>query len=869
MTHRRRRAEESGQALVLVLVFLVIFSVVIGLLLTQSQSTFVLNESTQSQSRMMYAADAGIEWAIGQIAANSNTCPASFQTPNSTTAGISVPLPGINSVTVQCVPATGPGSNLYNGYAVITGMGYPSTGGGGSSTCTSFSSDGIGGGTATWMSGTAACPTYKVPGGSNPTPIWTNLKAASQSSPLPAELNAVSGVDPDDVYSVGNAANGAEGIWMFDEDGNFTQLATASNTAGIKNANLFGLYAPDVNHVWTAGQNGDIFYCTGSCSDQTSSWAKQTTPNTTQINYLFGNSTSQIFAVGNANGGSGTVWSYNSLLSTWVALGLTPPSTTKNLLGVYATDATDVWVVGQSGTIFYYNGLTWVQQTAPGGTPDLYAIDGTDSAHLWAVGDNFTITCTSLCTSPQATWVKVTNGGVGHAQAVVAADAGDVWIGGNNAMSYCSAATCNAANSTFTAYTSSQLPSGLGQITDMNSVAQGPSGGWSGNVWAVDNKGNALVYTPLTTTGTVKAKISGGPVFNAQGAVFTSPVQVVGNTFTQQVTGAQQTCVGTTPPSGLTADAGYCTTPAIPAALTTLDRPFPTQYPSAGGIAYSGTPVSGCNLVVYKPGAYTSGISFSKNTTYFFESGLYYMGGGFGAFDNGSTGTDNLYVIGGEPSQGDVPFLFQNSPCYNYLTNTTSAGYSLYYHLPANGTGVEWILGNGTWMDVHTVNLELFTRQGGAAWEGSQGLSLREVPAACGNGVSPGYGPSCLTSALQTLGYKPSSVGGPGQIFQVDANNHLPQVFVHGGLYTPTHNIEEFSNNEGVILGPIDCWSLELSYQSSTSPTLNIEAGTGLPQFEIKATANGSGAPFEEDAVWGQQTQGGAMSLLNWWVVRR
>ena len=80
-----------------------------------------------------------------------------------------------------------------------------------------------------------------------------------------------------------------------------------------------------------------------------------------------------------------------------------------------------------------------------------------------------------------------------------------------------------------------------------------------------------------------------------------------------------------------------------------------------GPTAVAGTP-TGCTLDVLTPGSYSSGIHLNSNTTNFFESGVYYFTGGWGALDNGGGGTDNLYIIGGQPAPGDVNQIAQNSP---------------------------------------------------------------------------------------------------------------------------------------------------------------------------------------------------------------
>jgi hypothetical protein len=247
---------------------------------------------------------------------------------------------------------------------------------------------------------------------------------------------------------------------------------------------------------------------------------------------------------------------------------------------------------------------------------------------------------------------------------------------------------------------------------------------------------------------------------------------------------------------------------------------------------------------VYTPGTYATKIALTKNTTNFFESGVYYFKAGFGGLDNGNTGTDNLYVIGGQPGPGDVNQISQNSPCWDFLTT------SPYYTAGSGGSGVEWIIGRNTWFDVHTVHLELFTRQGGPPSEGAQDISLREVPPVCVLPADAGYDTTvCVPSGTWT----PSAPPNPGQIFQVDANNHSPNIYIHGGIFMPNHNLEEFTSSAyQVTLGAVFANSIEFSYQNATVSPLQISAGAPnfTPTTVLTATAIGSaGQTFQVQSV--------------------
>src|SRR6266550_1543677 len=64
--------------------------------------------------------------------------------------------------------------------------------------------------------------------------------------------------------------------------------------------------------------------------------------------------------------------------------------TTQHLNGIWGTSATDVWAVGDAGTILHYNGTSW--SSVPSGTFQfLDGVWGSSASDVWAVGDNGTI----------------------------------------------------------------------------------------------------------------------------------------------------------------------------------------------------------------------------------------------------------------------------------------------------------------------------------------------------------------------------------------------------------------------------------------------------------------------------------------------
>ena len=92
----------------------------------------------------------------------------------------------------------------------------------------------------------------------------------------------------------------------------------------------------------------------------------------------------------------------------WFAQGEQPRI---SLDGVYTSDATHAWVVGESGTILATTdgGATWSKQSS-GTTEWLLSVAFVDSTHGWAVGFGGTILAT---TDGGATWRAQSPGSCG------------------------------------------------------------------------------------------------------------------------------------------------------------------------------------------------------------------------------------------------------------------------------------------------------------------------------------------------------------------------------------------------------------------------------------------------------------------------
>jgi hypothetical protein len=81
--------------------------------------------------------------------------------------------------------------------------------------------------------------------------------------------------------------------------------------------------------------------------------------------------------------------------------------TRKHLSGVWGSDATHVWAVGDGGTILKSDGQSWTSVQNSGTTSHLRGVWGSDATHVWAVGDGGTI-----LKSDGQSWTSVQNLGI-------------------------------------------------------------------------------------------------------------------------------------------------------------------------------------------------------------------------------------------------------------------------------------------------------------------------------------------------------------------------------------------------------------------------------------------------------------------------
>jgi len=199
------------------------------------------------------------------------------------------------------------------------------------------------------------------------------------------------------------------------------------------------------------------------------SWIGQTSGTENLLYGVWGSSGSDVFAVGEA----GTIVRYNG--EAWTTQ---PSPTSDNLYAVWGSSPIDVFAVGgRVGTILHYDGETWTEQTKDG-TDSLFGVWGTSHSNVFAVGYQGTI-----LHYDGTSWARQTSGTESWLHGVWGSSGSDVFAVG--------------VSGTILHYDGTQW-SPLTSGTD--SALQGVWGASGTDVFAVGSGGQILHYNGSTWT---------------------------------------------------------------------------------------------------------------------------------------------------------------------------------------------------------------------------------------------------------------------------------------------------------------------------------------------------------------------------------
>lgn len=206
-------------------------------------------------------------------------------------------------------------------------------------------------------------------------------------------------------------------------------------------------------------------------------WQPQSSGTTQNLRAIWAANATNIWAVGD----NGTILKGDG--STWTAQ---TSGTIQHLRAVWGTSTTNLWAVGDGGTILKGDGTTWATQTS-GTANALRGIWGSGGTNVFAVGDTGTILRSTNGTS----WAATTSGTTNQLRAVHGADASNVWAVG-------ASGTILKWSGTSWAAQTSGVTSQLNAVFAANST----------NIWAVGNAGVIRKGTGTTWASQTSASSS-------------------------------------------------------------------------------------------------------------------------------------------------------------------------------------------------------------------------------------------------------------------------------------------------------------------------------------------------------------------------
>jgi hypothetical protein len=178
-------------------------------------------------------------------------------------------------------------------------------------------------------------------------------------------LYGVWGSGDTDIYAVGEA-----GLVLHSTgDGTWaiqSTPATIQNLSGIWGSSNTDLYAVSSDLLWR--------------SPGTGTWTNGPRPGSLSLNYVWGTSASDVYIVG----ASGTLFHSTNAGASWDA-----PSagTTNDLLCGWSSSPTNAYAVGTMGTVTHFTGSTWAVETQITGA-DLFGVWGTSASDVYAVASS-------------------------------------------------------------------------------------------------------------------------------------------------------------------------------------------------------------------------------------------------------------------------------------------------------------------------------------------------------------------------------------------------------------------------------------------------------------------------------------------------
>jgi len=216
------------------------------------------------------------------------------------------------------------------------------------------------------------------------------------------------GREPDGVVIAG--ANG----FLAESSGDALPTPVTTGTS----AALTAVWTGPLEEGWAVGAGGVTFHRTAA------GWAPSPSPTAADLNAVYGYYVDHVWVVGDV----GRVFQWDGEIWT----DRSPPGFTQDLFAVWVSITGDVWVAGQYGASARYHDGTWTP--IPGAGVDLVALSGANPDEVWAGG-----AAGSVFHYEGGAWAPSHNlsaGGPQPTYGVWMLYAGDLWVGSGTTVEH-------------------------------------------------------------------------------------------------------------------------------------------------------------------------------------------------------------------------------------------------------------------------------------------------------------------------------------------------------------------------------------------------------------------------------------------------
>ncbi|MFC1978742.1 WD40/YVTN/BNR-like repeat-containing protein [Chloroflexota bacterium] len=218
-------------------------------------------------------------------------------------------------------------------------------------------------------------------------------------------------------------------------------------------------------------------------------WSAMTSCTDVSLWGMWGSSSSDVFAVGD----SGTIIHYDG--SSWSSM---ESGTTADLRGIWGISSTNVYITDDTGGILHYDGSTWSGMDS-GTTANLRGIWGSSSTDIFAVGSGGTVLHYN-----GSTWSEMVSGTTDRFYLIWGSSSTDVFVAGSGGILHYDGSTWNDINSG----TEGLISVWGNSSTDVFTAGMGTILQYDGSSWSSMESGTT-VFIP-TIWGTSSSDVFAG-----------------------------------------------------------------------------------------------------------------------------------------------------------------------------------------------------------------------------------------------------------------------------------------------------------------------------------------------------------------------